>query len=70
LQGMSRPATSLHEELCRSDLQDRVPDVHEVMREEIAAQNETFEFLLSQNDRACVGVTREHATINHARNFD
>jgi len=37
LQGMSRPATSLHEELCSGPTcKYRVPDVHEVMREEIA----------------------------------
>jgi hypothetical protein len=35
LQGVRGPATRLHEKLCRTDLQDRVPDVHEILREEI-----------------------------------
>jgi hypothetical protein len=35
LQGLRRPAEGMHEELRRPHLQDRVSDVHEVVREEI-----------------------------------
>jgi hypothetical protein len=35
LQSMRRPAARLHEELCRPDMQVRVSDVHEILREEI-----------------------------------
>src|SRR6266404_5244902 len=37
LQGMQRSAAGLYEELCRSDLQNRISDVHEVVPKEIAA---------------------------------
>jgi hypothetical protein len=34
-QSVQRPATRLHEELCRPDVQVRVSDVHEILRKEI-----------------------------------
>src|SRR5260370_605631 len=33
LQGVRRSAAGLHEKLCRTDLQNRISDVHEVMQE-------------------------------------
>jgi hypothetical protein len=30
-----RAATSLHEKLCRPDVQDRISNVHEILREEV-----------------------------------
>src|SRR5260370_29024185 len=35
LQGVRGPATRLHEKLCWPDVQIRVPNVHEILRQEI-----------------------------------
>jgi hypothetical protein len=36
LQGVQRSAAGLYEKLCRTDLQNRISDVHEVMPKEIS----------------------------------
>src|SRR5260370_25802715 len=40
LQGVRRSAAGLHEKLCRTDLQNRISDLHEVVPEEINRDQE------------------------------
>jgi hypothetical protein len=41
LQSVQRPATRLHEKLRRTDVQDRISDMHEILREEIVRWDDT-----------------------------